>query len=131
MNWTELLTQIFELCIVPLLGILTSFLVMLIKSKIKEIQNKIEGDLDDKYLTMLSDTITACVLATNQTYVDSLKDKNLFDTKGQKEALNRTYKAVISILSKDATKYLTEAYGDLQKFIMEKIEAEVQVNKKG
>ena len=67
MNWTELLTQIFELCIVPLLGILTSFLVMLIKSKIKEIQNKIEGDLDDKYLTMLSDTITACVLATNQT----------------------------------------------------------------
>lgn len=131
MNWTELLTQIFELCIVPLLGILTSFLVMLIKSKIKEIQNKIEGDLDDKYLTMLSDTITACVLATNQTYVDSLKDKNLFDTKAQKEALNRTYKAVISILSKDATKYLTEAYGDLQKFIMEKIEAEVQVNKKG
>lgn len=131
MNWTELLTQIFELCIVPLLGILTSFLVMLIKSKIKEIQNKIEGDLDDKYLTMLSDTITACVLATNQTYVDNLKDKNLFDARAQKEALNRTYKAVISILSKDATKYLTEAYGDLQKFIMEKIEAEVQVNKKG
>lgn len=131
MNWTELLTQTFELCIVPLLGILTSFLVMLIKSKIKEIQNKIEGDLDDKYLTMLSDTITACVLATNQTYVDNLKDKNLFDARAQKEALNRTYKAVISILSKDATKYLTEAYGDLQKFIMEKIEAEVQVNKKG
>jgi len=35
---------------------------------------------------MLDDTITKCVIATNQTYVDSLKDKNAFDKAAQEEA---------------------------------------------
>ena len=33
MNTTELIAQIFEICIIPLLGILTSYLVMFIKNK--------------------------------------------------------------------------------------------------
>ena len=128
-DWNNLLNQIFNVCLIPLLGVLTGFLVMLIKTKMNEIQNKIEGTLDDKYLSMLSNTITACVLATNQTYVDGLKDKNIFDAEAQKEALHRTYEAVVTILSEDAKEYLTTAYGDFQEFIMQKIEAEVKVNK--
>lgn len=129
--WLEILNQVFEVCVIPLLGILTTFLVMLIKTKMNEIQNKIEGTLDDKYLKMLSKTITTCVLATNQTYVDNLKDKNIFDAEAQKEALHRTYEAVVTILSEDAKEYLTTAYGDFQEFVMQKIEAEVKVNNKG
>lgn len=131
MDWDNLLNQIFNVCLIPLLGVLTGFLVMLIKTKMNEIQNKIEGTFDDKYLTMLSNTITACVQATTQTYVDSLKNKNAFDAEAQKTALSLTYNAVINILSEDAKKYLTEAYGDLQQFIIQKIEAEVKANKKG
>jgi ABC-type sulfate transport system substrate-binding protein len=79
MDWKVLLTEIFEICIIPLLGILTTFLVALIKTKMKEIQDNTDSALADKYLAMLTDTISACVLATNQTYVNSLKDKDLFD----------------------------------------------------
>ena len=78
---------------------------------------------------MLSQTITDCVIATNQTYVDSLKKQNIFDHEAQKEAFNRTYQSVMSILSEEAKKYLTEAYGDLSAYITAKIESEVNSTK--
>lgn len=129
MDWKVLVTEIFEICVIPLLGILTTFLVALIKTKMKEIQDKTDNVLADKYLSMLTETISACVLATNQTYVDALKEKDLFDTEAQKEAFKKTYEAVLNILSDDAKTYLTSAYGDLTAFITSKIEAEIQLGK--
>jgi hypothetical protein len=35
---------------------------------------------------MATDTITNCVIATNQTYVNSLKEQGKFDEAAQKEA---------------------------------------------
>jgi hypothetical protein len=77
----------------------------------------------------LSDTIISCVIATNQTYVNALKDKNMFDAAAQKEAFTRTYDAVMSILSIDAVKFLNGAVGDLDAYIRKTIEAQVNLNK--
>ena len=40
----------------------------------------------NKYLKMLSETITKCVIATNQTYVETLKKQGKFDEEAQKIA---------------------------------------------
>jgi hypothetical protein len=37
MNWMEMLSKIFEVCIIPLLGILTTYLVQWIKAQSKHI----------------------------------------------------------------------------------------------
>jgi hypothetical protein len=103
--------------------------VVLIKNKTKQITDKTDSDLTDKYINMLSDTITTCVVATNQTYVNNLKKENMFDKNAQKEALNMTVDAVKQILSVDAQKYLSEIYGDVSALITQKIEAEVAKNK--
>ncbi len=126
----ELLNQIFELCIVPLLGVLTTFLVQLIRKKTQELTETESNAKTKKYIQMLSDTITNCVIATNQTYVDNLKDKNAFDEAAQKEAFNKTYQSVIETLNNEAYKYLQLAYGDLEEYIKTKIEAEVNTQKK-
>ena len=126
----ELLNQIFELCIVPLLGVLTTFLVQLIRKKTQELTETESNAKTRKYIQMLSDTITNCVIATNQTYVDNLKDKNAFDEAAQKEAFNKTYQSVIETLNNEAYKYLQLAYGDLEEYIKTKIEAEVNTQKK-
>lgn len=125
----ELLAQIMEVVIIPLLGIITAYVVKLVNTKINEISEKRENELEKKYLDMLSETITDCVMATTQTYVDSLKKKGEFTAEAQKEAFNQTYEAVMTILSEDAKEYLTEAVGDLNLYITQKIEAEVKVNK--
>lgn len=124
-----LLAEIMEVVVIPLLGILTAYLVKLVNAKIEDISDKRENELEKKYLDMLGTTITDCVMATTQTYVESLKRQGSFDAEAQKEAFNQTYSAVMNILSEDAKDYLTEAVGDLQLYITQKIEAEVKNNK--
>lgn len=129
MNYTELITTIFQVCIIPLLGVLTTFLVKWLQIKSNELQIKMDNDVADKYMVMLTNTITECVLATNQTYVEALKQQNKFDLEAQKIAFDKTSEAVMAILTEDAKKYLESAVGDLELFIRQKIEAEVNLNK--
>lgn len=129
MEWLPLLYQILEVCIIPLLGILTAYVVKYINVKSMEITNKVDNDLADKYILMLADTISACVIATNQTYVETLKKNNAFTAEAQKEAFNLTFNAVMAVLTDEAKEYLTAIYGDLNAYITTKIEAEVNVSK--
>ena len=129
MDWMLMLYQIFELCVIPLLGILTMYLVQFIRMKSQEITNKTDNELADKYIQMLTDTITACVIATNQTYVESLKKQGKFDAEAQKHAFELTYNAVVAVLSDEAKHYLASIYGDLTAYITTRIEAEVNVSK--
>lgn len=129
MEWLPLLYQILEVCVIPLLGILTAYFVKWVNAKSTEIQNNVNNDMADKYIAMLDDTICACVIATTQTYVDALKKENAFTKEAQKEAFDLTFNAVMSVLTDDAKKYLAEIYGDLTTYITNKIEAEVSLNK--
>ena len=130
MDYVEMLTQIFQVCIVPLLGILTTFLVQLIKTKQAELVAKTDSEMNKKYMDMLTDTITKCVIATNQTYVDALKNQNAFTKEAQEEAFIKTSSAVLTILSEDAKEYLNETLGDLNAYITTQIEAQVNAYKK-
>ena len=124
-----LLTQIMEVVVIPLLGILTAYVVKIVNAKLEEVSANRKNELEKKYIDMLNDTISDCVIATTQTYVESLKKQGSFDAEAQKEAFNQTYGAVMGILSEEAKKYLNEAIGDLNLYITQKIEAEVKINK--
>lgn len=78
---------------------------------------------------MLNRTIQQTVIATNQTYVESLKAQGKFDAEAQKIAFQMTYDAVIKTLGNEAQQYLSEAVGDLNDYIKNAIEAQVNVNK--
>lgn len=121
----NLINQLFQVCLIPMLGALTTFIVIWIKAKSAELQKKTNNDILNKYVQMATDTITNCVIATNQTYVNSLKEQGKFDEAAQKEAFQRTYQAVLLILSDDAKEYLNNAFGDLNKYLQEKIESTV------
>ena len=125
----EMLNEIFEVCIIPLLGILTAYLVKFINAKSAELASSRQNELERKYITMLNNTITDCVIATTQTYVDSLKKQGAFDAEAQKVAFTMTYESVVKLLTDEATEYLNEAVGDLNLYITQKIEAEVNLNK--
>ena len=125
----EMLAQIFEVCIIPLLGVLTAYFIKFVNAKSAEIGTKVENETQKKYLEMLNSTITDCVIATTQTYVDSLKKQDAFDAEAQKVAFTMTYESVVKLLTDEATEYLNEAVGDLQLYITQKIEAEVNLNK--
>lgn len=125
----ELMTQLFELVLIPLAIAITKFLIDFLAAKRDEVKSKTDSDLAKKYIDMITDTITRCVIATNQTYVDSLKKQGRFDPEAQGIAFNMTYQAVMSILSEDAKKYIEESTGDMKTYLIQLIEAEVAKNK--
>ena len=129
MDWMMILSQLFEIVIFPLLTIGTVYLISLIKVKIQELKQKKDNEMYTKYLGMLETTIIDCVLSTTQTYVEALKKEGKFDADAQKIAFTKTYTNVMAILNKDAKKYLEEAIGDVETYVYNKIEAEVNLTK--
>ena len=91
----ELMTQLFELVLIPLAIAVTKFLIGFLAAKRDEIKSRTENDLAKKYIDMITDTITRCVIATNQTYVDTLKKQGSFDKEAQSLAFDMTYHAVV------------------------------------
>ena len=130
MDWMSMLKDIWELVAIPVLGILSVYIVNFIKAKNAQLKEQVKNDTYKKYMDLLETTIVSCVITTNQTYTEALKKQNTFDVEAQKVAFKMTYDAVIKILSEDATKYLETAVGDLKLFITQRIEAEVSANKK-
>lgn len=129
MDWMNILEQVFELVVYPVLSVTGIYLTYLISVKIQEIKQKANDETANKYLNMLNDTIQNAVLATTQTYVDSLKKQGKFDAEAQKAAFGLTYDAVMKVLTADAIKYITMAVGDLETYVTNKIEADVKLSK--
>ena len=124
-----MIREIIEVCLIPLLGVLVTYLVKYINTKSKELEANTDNELAKKYISLLSSTITNCVIATNQTYVETLKKQGKFDAEAQKEAFNMTLDAVMALLTDEAKRYLSEIYGDLNTYITNQIEATVNQNK--
>ena len=129
MDWMNILEQVFNVVLFPLMGIATTALIVFITVKTEELKKKYDNELFSKYANMLEQTIISCVIATNQTYVETLKKEGKFNAEAQKIAFDKTFSAVITILSDDAYDYLSEAIGDLEEYITNRIEAEVNTCK--
>lgn len=116
---------IFVDMLVVLLTALGGYLLTYINKKKVALQQEMDNALLTKYTDMLEDTVRACVLTTNQTFVETLKKQGTFDEAAQKEAFTKTYNDVMSILNEDCYEFLIEITGDIEVFITNKIEAEV------
>ena len=125
----EWLKEIFEILIIPILGVVSGFIVMFLKAKAKEIMLKVNNDTADKYIQMFTETVCTCVITTNQTYVDSLKAQGQFDSNAQKVAFEKTKNAVLAVLADDAKDYLTNMVGDFNAYLDQTIEATVNASK--
>lgn len=129
MNWNVVLNELTQIVIIPLISALALFLIYFISVKTQELKKKVKNEDAHKYIDMLDNTIVNCVIATTQTYVEALKKENAFTEEAQKEALRRTYENVMKIVTEDMKLCLTTVVGDLEAYILNKIEAEVKITK--
>lgn len=129
-DWLDILEKVFEILVFPALSAAALYFITWIKAKKAELQQKTKAEVTRKYLDMLDMTITDCVLATNQTYVDTLKKEGTFDAEAQKKAFQLTYDTVINLLTDEAQKYIGETVNDLGAYVTNKIEAQINMVKK-
>lgn len=102
------------------------YLSNLSKEKIAKIENIKVREASYKLL----DIVTKCVSATNQEFVGDLKNQGKFDRDQQEEAWNKTKNKINKILDDESREILEKAYGDLNSYINQTIEDEVN-NQKG
>lgn len=126
--WTELGTALTPI-LTSLVSVLVAFLIRFINIKVTELKGKVDDKTEYKYIEMISNTVTKCVTEINQTYVENLKDKNMFTAAAQKEAFNNCLKSVENLLPEECKKYITETYKDLEAYLKVQIEAEVNKQK--
>ena len=118
MTWLVIIEKVFEIVIWPLLAAFTAYAISYIKTKIN-------NATASKYLDMANETIYSCVLATKQTFVDTLKAEGKFDEEAQKKAFDKSFEAIKALMNIECEKYLQEAYSDMDEYIKQKIEATI------
>ena len=112
-----------------LLSALLAYLIVYINKKKQALLENSKSEIEKKYIEKISKTITDCVIATNQTFVETLKKENAFTKEAQEEAFQKTITNVMSILSEDCIEYLESITSDITVYLRNKIEAEVNKNK--
>lgn len=129
MNWLDIINQLFQTLLPVAMAAISVTLIYYITNVVKSSKIKTDNELAIKYLDMLEDTITKAVLATTQTYVENMKNKNAFDKEAQKTAFDMTYNAVMKVLTDDVKVYLEQIVGDLDTYITAQIEATIKLAK--
>ena len=110
----------------PVIGVYVSkFLI----AKREEVLAYIKDEKTRGYIDDALKTIEAAVIATNQTYVDTLKKEGKFDQESQNIAFEKSKQTALRMITEDAKKAITEVYGNIDTFLNTFIESYVKENK--
>lgn len=105
--------------ITALLGMLSAYVVKLIKSKISDARTA-------RVLKTAAECVILSVQSTAQTYVDELKKNGNFDKDAQKAAFEKAKNAALAMLSDGVKKTLEELFGDAEQYVSAQIESTVR-----
>ncbi len=125
----EFLKDIFLAVITAAVPVLTAYIVVFIRKAGENAAADTESVKAKRYITEAAEAIAAAVAATNQTYVDTLKNAGKFDAEAQKEAAQKALAACLASISPAAQSFIEAAYGDIREYLTTQIEAEVRKQK--
>lgn len=126
---SEFLSTLLQAVIIAAVPVCAAFIGKGVQAFTRYISGQTDNALVKKYLAEVSDAIETAVSLTNQTYVDALKKSEHFTRENQEEAPNRAVDKAMTLLTAEAHSFLEEAYGDLNAYLISKIEAEVRHQK--
>lgn len=118
MNWGQIGTEIIlgiTSVLITALGVLVTYLIN------KYIKNQELKDI----LNSLHDLIRNSVLEVYQTYVEALKDKDMFDKKAQKMALERCLELIKTNMPPKVEEWLKSNVKDIDAYLKGLIEAQI------
>lgn len=122
----------FQTILLSTLGtILTALATWGVERLIAWLNTKIKDQKALTYLNNAISVITSVVKATYQTYVEALKNENMFTKEAQEQALNKAVEQAKTTMSAEVKNFITENYGDLTEWIKLQIESAIYSLKNG
>lgn len=110
--------------------ILASFATWLIAQISRWFSAKIKDINENKLLRDALGVVVNAVKATYQTYVESLKNKDLFDKDAQRNALALAKEQVLKNLKEETKEYIRKNFGDIEQWVITTIESVIYDLKK-
>lgn len=123
MEWQRIIFSVVGIILTTLVTWGVERLTTLLSTKIKN-EKALRYSLD------AVDIVTNAVKSTYQTYVQALKDKNLFDKKAQKNALTIASTTAQRQMSDDVKDYIQNNFGDITNWVTTQIESSLYDLKK-
>lgn len=133
MEFNEMINNVLYVVLTVVLPIVVTYLVNLIKAKIRESTVVEEATKNENMSNLVKDALADvmdAVLYVNQVYTDSLKASGKFDKEAQEEAFNRAYETAMNMISDEAKKIIEQLYGSFDEWLKLKIESSVNTAKK-
>lgn len=124
-----LVNALYEVAIV-IIAALGGAIIAFLRAKISSINSNSSNELANRIRWEVESAVEDAVMAVNQTFVEELKKKNLFDKEAQEEAFDRALDGTLKALSQSTVEFINNTYGDITIWLRDKIEAAVNRNKK-
>ena len=119
----DILLSACSIVVTGLLGWGVTVLTSWLNTKIKD--KKLAS-----YLTKITQITTDAVECVFQSFVETLKNNDKFDQNAQKEAKDKALEIINSQLTDELKDFIAENYGDIQKWLLNKIESVIYQLKK-
>lgn len=118
MNWNEIGTEM----ILGLIGLIVTGLGLISTYLINKF---VKNDKLRTIMTSLNTLVNACVQEVYQTYVEELKDKNIFDKEAQEKAKQMCLDKIKKELPNDIKKWLEDNFEDIEDYLVTLVESAV------
>lgn len=118
--------NIIETCvIIPILTALTGIIIAFLNKQTQRLKNKFANEQTAHYLDIANNIVIQAVTCVSQTYVEALKKEDKFDKEAQKEAFEKAKTLVYALMKTECKKAVEEYYIDFDKWLITKIEEQV------
>lgn len=131
MTLEQLLQDLLYLVLTAAIPLCLKFLYSWITTTVEEKTQNMDNAQLKEYINSAVQAVMKAVMSTYQTYVDSLKKQDLFDTDAQKEAFEMAKNAAMLMITEDVKAAVETVYGDFDAWIDNTIEQLVKANKDG
>ena len=89
----------------------------------KWLDSKIKDEKMKNFLSKMNSIITDAIMAVYQEFVEQLKKEGKFDDEAKAEAKQKAMEIINSQLTTEMKEYIQENYGDIEKWVNQKIES--------
>ena len=108
-------------------GVLVVAVPVVANEVIQYVRTKTKGTKVEEAVDIVLDAVDQ----TNQTFADELRESGTFTEERQKEALEKSLKAALSMMNDRMIKLLEKEFNNAEAWIISKIEAACKANKSG
>lgn len=126
----EVVSIVITVLLLPVIKGISQYIITFLGVKTDELAAKVKSDKIEHYLGIAEDVINTAITSVAQTYVDSLKKLDKFDTEAQYEAFIRAKDKALKMLSSESKKIIEDVYGDVNAWVENKIESFIKESSK-